>query len=607
MCGIIGYVSSKKEKLDVDFVENGLKQIAHRGPDFTNLWMDESRQCVFGHTRLSIIDLSMRSNQPMVDENTGACITYNGEIYNYRELKNDLVSKGAIFKTDSDTEVILKLFLEYGSKFISKLDGMFAFAIWNPKDQSLFIARDRVGEKPLYYKTTSEGIYFASELSVFNCGLSDVNKDAISVYLKLGYLPPSVNYFNNVAQLQPGEYLVFSNNTAKHFTYWKRDFQTKLKITFEEAAEETGRLIELAVRKRLVSDVPLGSLLSGGIDSSLVTAIASKYIKNIPTFNVRFEDEIFSEHIFARKMALHVGAAHTEIIANISNEMFLKDIFSIYGAPYADSSAIPSFLVCRSASKYVKVALNGDGADEIFGGYSRYRTNGIIGLFKSKSKLTFDRFLNYIKLSTKSKPYRYLNNLDYLFFNPDFNGYPIINEFYTFDEISKFQNVKIEDLYCTHWMYNEIIEAREATTTNLDRLLYFDNKNYLPGDLLVKMDIASMRNSIELRPPFCDIDLINFVNKLPDEFKINNNEGKLLLKRIAANYIPAEIANRRKKGFTVPLSDWLNHFFIDNFEVKNNELLKKEFSILLQKFQANQEKYNSKVYSLYSLNNFYAN
>jgi asparagine synthase (glutamine-hydrolysing) len=200
---------------------------------------------------------------------------------------------------------------------------------------------------------------------------------------------------------------------------------------------------------------------------------------------------------------------------------------------------------------------------------------------------------------------RYLNRLDSLVFNPDFGGYPIINEFYSFDEISRFQKVEIEDLFCTNWLYNEIIEAREAANTNLDRLLYFDNKNYLPGDLLVKMDIASMRNSLELRPPFCDIELIDFVNRLPDEYKINRTVGKLLLKSIAIKYIPDEIAFRRKKGFTVPLSNWINNYCLDDFGITNNNLLKTEFSSINKKFQTMPEKYSSKVWSLYSLNKFY--
>jgi asparagine synthase (glutamine-hydrolysing) len=605
MCGIIGHVNLGQEYFDTDFVQNGLNKIAHRGPDFSSFWIDESNKCIFGHTRLSIIDLALRSNQPMLDEITGNCITYNGEIYNYLELRKELVAEGFKFKTDSDTEVILKLYLKYGPDCVNHLDGMFAFGIWDQQNQKLFLARDRVGEKPLYYKVINNAIYFASELPVFNCNTDDVNKDAISVFLKLGYLPPSINYYKNINQVLPGEYLEFSVGRIIRRIYWRRNFQNKLNISFKEATEETDRLINLAVKKRLISDVPLGSLLSGGIDSSLVTAIAAKHLNNIPTFNVRFEDEQYSEHLYARIMAKHVNAQHNEIFANIENESFFKDIFSIYGAPYADSSAVPSYMVCRSASSFVKVALNGDGADEIFGGYSRYRMHNHLGFLRSAKKLTFDVFLRFIKLSTQNRPMRYLNRLDSLVFNPDFGGYPIINEFYSFDEISRFQKVEIEDLFCTNWLYNEIIEAREAANTNLDRLLYFDNKNYLPGDLLVKMDIASMRNSLELRPPFCDIELIDFVNRLPDEYKINRTVGKLLLKSIAIKYIPDEIAFRRKKGFTVPLSNWINNYCLDDFGITNNNLLKTEFSSINKKFQTMPEKYSSKVWSLYSLNKFY--
>jgi asparagine synthase (glutamine-hydrolysing) len=385
--------------------------------------------------------------------------------------------------------------------------------------------------------------------------------------------------------------------------YWKRNYKNKLKISFDEAVEEVDRLLNLAVSKRLVADVAVGSLLSGGLDSSIVTAIAAKYKNNIPTFNVKFTEKSFSEHLYARRVSDFVGTEHTEVTAQLEKNDFWKNIFKIYGAPYSDSSAIPTFLLCRAASQHVRVALSGDGADEIFGGYSRYR-NILIGDLLPTKNLSFDEYLKFIKSDSKSKARKYITKFSCLLKNSDLFGYPLINEFYSFEEISNFLNTNIDNLFSTHWLYEEIKEARENADSRLDRLLYFDNKHYLPGDLLIKTDISSMRNSLEIRTPFCDSNLIEFVNALPDSFKINRNEGKILLKEVAKKYIPLDIIERRKKGFTVPLTSWLDNYFIDEFSNPKSSIFDNEIGRRVDLFNETPNSNESKLWSLLALNNY---
>ena len=525
MCGIISIVKTSQSKAPID-TDAMLASLSKRGPDDHGTLTFPS--CTLGQTRLSIIDLA-GGHQPIRDNKRNIAITFNGEIYNYRELKKELETKGHHFSTHSDTEVILKAYQEYGTDCPKYLDGMFAFAIWDEEKQSLFMARDRFGKKPLYYAYDTDGnLMLASEIkAIFASGRikGEIDPGALDNYLALMYVPPTRTIYKNVFTILPAEYAVFKNGILTKNKYWQLEYKP-IQISYDDAKEEIRRLFIDAVKKRLVADVEIGSFLSGGVDSTLVTAYAQKLSdRPLKTFSLGYGD-YRNELPYAEEAAKKIGTDHYTLQANEDLLEALKESIAYFDEPHADSSDFPQSLLSQFAATKVKVALSGDGADELFMGYGWYQKHWNL----SYHKHTFEK----------------------LFSNP-FGGY--------IKNISIFSESERKALWGNNKNRVETFVPSSITDSTLDdiaKINLFDLTTYLPGQLLSKIDRMGMMHGLEVRSPFLDYKLAEFVYNLPVEFKMNkDNENKIILKDILSEIMPKEFVYRRKQGFGAPVKEWL--------------------------------------------------
>jgi len=564
MCGIVGFVN-KKGSVDRPVLERMCEAIVHRGPDDDGFYTDEN--AAIGMRRLSIIDVA-GGKQPIHNADRTKWIVFNGEIYNYQELRRGLDERGHQFYTNSDTEAILHLYDEFGPDCLHHLRGMFAFAIWDEKEKTLFIARDRVGKKPLLYSHQANGdLIFGSEFQALlqHPSISrEVDMKAIDSYLSYLCIPAPQTAFKQIRKLEPGHWLRWKDGEIETRRYWLPDFSKKIKISEEEAIEETTRILRESTRLRMISEVPLGAFLSGGVDSSAVVALmAQESDKPVKTFSIGFEDQDFSELKYAKRVAEHVGADYHEFIVKPDAMEVLPILVEHYGEPYADSSAIPTYYVSKETRKHVTVALNGDGGDESFAGYERYAAMQAAELYhrvpKALRKMFIEapvnllptseirktrardlkRFLKAASLPRRERYFRWMTT---------FTG-EAKSELYTKDFAAAAAGGNPEDLL-DGWF------ARANGSGLLDATLLTDQMTYLPNDLLVKVDIASMAVSLEARSPFLDHKLIEFAASLPENLKIRRFETKYLLKKVAARLVPKEVVYRRKMGFGVPIGRW---------------------------------------------------
>jgi len=521
MCGIAGIINKKESRVSTENVERMLNTLTKRGPDDSGV--HTSSQCTLGQTRLSIIDLNT-GHQPMVDGDLS--ITFNGEIYNFKELRGELVDKGHVFKTNSDTEVILKAYREYGRECPKHLDGMFAFAIWNDAKKELFVARDRFGKKPFFYTEKNGYFVFASEIkAIFKSGFMDkdeINRGAIDDYLRFGYILPDKTIYKNINTLPPAHYGVVKNKSIKIGRYWNLE-KKELNVSYEEAKSKIKSLIESAVEKRmLASDVEVGALLSGGVDSTYVSYLAQKHLdKPLKTFSVGYEG-MRNELPFARQASEKIGTDHHElpISSNVIDE--LEKIISYMDEPHADSSNFPQHLISKMAAEHVKVVLTGDGADELFMGYGWYQ-----------KKWHMPRW-----------------RLDWRLINPYRAHQKAITIFKK--NIRKKLVIKRTTL-----SMSLIKESIKGLSHPFHKINAFDLKVYLPAQLLTKIDRTSMMHSLEARAPFLDTELAEYVYNLPNEFKISKTENKIILKDILVEIFPKEFVYRKKQGFGAPIDQWL--------------------------------------------------
>ena len=566
MCGITGFVTATGRGIDRSVLERMNAAISHRGPDDDGFFVDE--HAAMGMRRLSIIDVA-GGHQPIHDQGRTKWIVFNGEIYNFQELRDNLEKRGHKFYTRSDTETVIHLYDEYGPDCLQHLRGMFAFAIWDTVGKTLFLARDRVGKKPLLYSHQPNGsLIFGSEFQALlqHPDISrEVDLSAIDDYLSFQCVPAPKTAFSAIRKLEPGHWLRWTNGEIETRRYWQPDFSKKIKISEHEAIEETTRLLREATRLRMISEVPLGAFLSGGVDSSAVVALmAQESSQPVKTFSIGFEEEDFSELKYARRVAEHVGAEYNEFIVKPNALEVLPTLVEHYGEPYADSSAIPTFYVARETRKHVTVALNGDGGDESFAGYERYAAmklaekyqripavvrRQLIGRgvsFLPSSELKRSRFRDlkrFIKAAELPKTERYLRWVSAF----DVSAKA---EIYTADFARQAAGDSSAELL-EQWF-------SEANGSGVvDAALLTDQMTYLPNDLLVKVDIASMANSLEARSPFLDHKLIEFAASLPAGLKMNGYQTKSLLKKVAARLVPKEVVYRRKMGFGVPIGKWL--------------------------------------------------
>jgi asparagine synthase (glutamine-hydrolysing) len=565
MCGIVGFVNSNARAAEREILEKMNDRIIHRGPDEDGFFVKEN--VALAMRRLAIIDLK-GGQQPIFNEDKTAAIVFNGEIYNFQEIKKDLETRGHRFYTNCDTEVIVHLYDEYGADCVQHLRGMFAFAIWDSRDNSLFLARDRVGKKPILYAYRENGdLVFGSEFTAL-LAHPDISRtvdfEAIDSYLSYLCVPAPQTAFKEIRKLEPAHWLRWKDGRIETKRYWQPDFSKKIKITEEEAIEETTRILRESTKLRLISEVPLGAFLSGGVDSSAVVALmAEESSTPVKTFSIGFEEQDFSELKYAKKVAQHVGAEYNEFIVRPNALEVLPTLVEHYGEPYADSSAIPTYYVSKETRKFVTVALNGDGGDESFAGYERHAAMRIaemyhrfpefarklfiekpINLFPTselkRSRLRdAKRFLQAANLSRTERYFRWLST-----FNRDAK-----KELYTRD-FSAAVAQQNPSAVMDKWF------AAANGSGILDATLLTDQMTYLPNDLLVKVDIASMANSLEARSPFLDHKVIEFAASLPENLKMQRFETKSLLKKVAARLVPREVVYRRKMGFGVPIGTW---------------------------------------------------
>lgn len=564
MCGIVGIVSSDDKRVDEALLGRMCDAIRHRGPDEDGFYVNGS--VGLGMRRLSIIDLKS-GQQPIHNQDRTAWIVFNGEIYNYLELREKLEKLGHTFYTNSDTEAIIHAYDQYGADCPKHLRGMFAFAIWDERTQELFLARDRVGKKPLLYARVNGQFVFASEFSalLLHPDVSrDVDTEALHQYLSFMCVPAPLTAYRAIRKLEPGHSLRWRKGEIKLERYWQPDFSHKLDIDEEEAGERALEILRDAVRVRLMSEVPLGAFLSGGIDSSAVVALMSEASsKPVKTFSIGFEEQDFSELHHARRVAEHVGADHHEFVVRPDAMEVLPLLVEHYGEPFADSSAIPTYYVARETRQHVTVALNGDGGDESFAGYERYAAMQLAERYRRlpasvrnwaiqpavsllpSSETTRSRIRSakrFIQAASLPKQDRYLRWISV--FDPEAK-----NDLYSESFQRETASVYPSDIL-DPWF------ARANGSGIVDAVLLTDIMTYLPNDLLVKVDIATMAVSLEARSPFLDHHVIEFAASLPEKFKLRGMTTKYLLKRVLKKLLPAENLERPKMGFGVPIGHW---------------------------------------------------
>jgi len=582
MCGICGIVSKDKQ-VSQSVIQKMASVMDYRGPD------DEGYSFFgnagLGHRRLSVIDIT-GGHQPMSNEDGTLFLVCNGEIYNFKQLRDLLENKGHRIKTRSDNEIILHLYEEYKTECLKYLRGMFAFGIWDNRKKTLFLARDRLGKKPLVYSLYNEDLYFASEIKALlevNEISREIDHTAIDLYLAYQAIPSPYTVFKKIKKLPPGHFLIWNNGSIDIRRYWHIDFTKKLKLSDEnQYMEAMWEKLKESTKIRMVSDVPLGAFLSGGIDSSTIVGLMSEFSDHpVKTFSVGFEESDFSELQYARVVARRFNTSHNEFIVKPDIISILPKLVWHYNEPFGDSSMVPTYYVARETRKYVTVALNGDGGDENLAGYTRYWQTQVLekiyNIYKKNPFLRkeilkfFVRQYNRHPSSTFNRIWKWLDDVeksgfDYAYarrliaFSNDLK-----NKFYSEEMKEKVQNSDCLALVRDIW-------SSAGDICLLEKMLATDFNLYLPDVLMVKMDIACMANSLEARSPFLDNEFVELVASFPADLKVRRMTSKYILKRKLKGFLPEEIISRKKMGFGIPVGRWfrkelkqfVNEILLDN-------------------------------------------
>lgn len=591
MCGICGIVK-KNEKVSRNVVEDMASTMFHRGPDEQGYIFFEN--VGLGHRRLKIIDLTT-GKQPITNEKNTIFLICNGEIYNFKQLRIILEENGHKFRTNSDSEVIVHLYERYGTECLKFLRGMFAFAIWDNENKKLFLARDRLGKKPLVYSFKNGNIFFASEIKAL-LKVEEIPKEidynAVDLFLTYQAIPAPWTIFKDIKKIKPGHYLLWCDGKIKIEKYWEIDFTKKLKLNDEQEYIEAmwEKLVE-STKIRMIADVPLGAFLSGGIDSSTVVGIMSENSSQpVKTFSVGFEESDFSELEYARIVAKKFATEHHEFIVRPDIVSILPKLVWFYNEPFADASMVPTYYVARETRKSVIVALNGDGGDENFAGYTRYWQTEVLQkiyeiykkipfcsdsiwkkfglLYKKYPSNTFLRILKWLQEAEKfGFDYAYARRL--ISFSNEFKQK-------IYSEDMKKKNSSFDSLFLVNSIWNS-----SGGIDLLEKMLATDFQLYLPDVLMVKMDIASMANSLETRSPFLDYEFVELIASFPPNLKMKNFRSKYILKTKLKNFLPPRIVRRKKMGFGVPVGKWFKR------ELKNYVT-----EILLDKSSPSKEYFN---------------
>jgi asparagine synthase (glutamine-hydrolysing) len=529
--------------------------LRHRGPDDEGYFVEPGVGLAI--RRLSIIDLA-GSHQPISNEDGTVHVVFNGAIYNYLELRAGLEERGHRLKTHGDTETLVHLYEEHGIEMLRFLRGMFAFALWDSRKKTLFLARDRLGKKPLNYLPAASGLYFCSELAPLldqNLASWEINPDALAAYLLLGFVPGSQTMVRQIKRLPPAHYLIWRGGETKVQRYWSFGGAPKIQCSYDEALDEVQAKLDESLRLRLRADVPLGLLLSGGIDSNALLARLVRGLgQRVQAFTIGFSEKAYDESSVAQASARHFGIEHHVLIGNTDLLQLLPDVVRHYGEPFADKSALPTMLVCELTRRHVKVALSGDGGDEAFAGYPKYRLKAwqhhssacLPHALRERWTLASMRGEGWVgSKAMRNLRRRVLPETHSLFSSEFFSG-------------RIYQRISTTTLrmQSDDFLSGLVSEFWSGTREPLARMLQWDNTQPLPDSLLVKLDIASMARSLEIRSPFLDQELVELCARLPAAWKVNGQQGKLLLRDLVARDLPQEVLGAPKRGFSVPLGQW---------------------------------------------------
>ena len=616
MCGLTGFCDFNK-KLRQSDLGNATDTLKHRGPDSGNVaFFDAPAANVgLGHRRLSILDVSSAGNQPMYSDDGSVCVILNGEIYNFKEIRQELEGLGYSFHSDSDTEVIIKAYQQWGIESVNRFIGMFVYAIYDQKKELLFILRDRPGVKPLYFFHKNDCLMFASELKAIYTypGFEkEINPQAVTLFFNYGYIRAPHTIFKNTFKVQPGHYIRIdlSKKKVEDHKYWDvvdHYNKPKLKISEPDAEDQMEKLFHTAFQYRMVSDVPVGVFLSGGYDSSLVTAILQKNsTQKIKTFTIGFREEKWNEAKDAKKIAEYLGTDHHEYYCSTKEAQdIFPELADIYDEPFGDSSGIPTTLVSRFARKHVTVSLSADGGDEIFAGYPRY---------------------DYIAKITKlfNKTPNFVLNTGKFMVNTSMSVFPRLKKVHKARRVAEILNTYkthgITDIYSRLFNYKEITQLLPGFDSKIGLLddighvngendfinkeLLFDYRTYMVDDILTKVDRATMSVGLEGREPLLDHRIIELAAQLPSELKYNNGQKKYLLKKITHKYVPKELMDRPKSGFTFPMQEWLTgdlkHYlfeYINEEQISKHNLIDAKTAIAIRdEFLAGGEKRETQMW-----------
>lgn len=608
MCGITGFISKNLKKNDLKKMTDAL---SHRGPDASGYFFDQDKGVALGHRRLSILDLSESANQPMSSHCGRYVMVYNGEIYNFKEIANRL--KKTSWKTSSDSEVVLEAFVEWGIDFIHQLNGMFSIVIYDKNENKLFLFRDRMGIKPLYYFYNEKDLIFSSELKAILTIKKNlrINNESIYTYLHVGFVPGSQTIYHETFKLSQGSYLIYHKGEISNKSYWKVEKKIKKEVNqnFVKSKHELKLLLAQSIEKRLISDVPIGTFLSGGIDSSIVTAIAQEVNDSpINTFSIGFDDKKYNESMHAKKVANHLGTNHNEFILNEQDTIDeLENIMNHFDEPFSDSSALPTMLVSKMARKYVTVCLTGDGGDELFMGYGAYNwAKRLRNPFIWQFRKPIYKLLSY-SYNNKHKRASHVFNCP----SENWKSHIFSQEQYLFSE------TEIENLLLKNIASDIVkkINNNVCLDNNFkpnEEQSFFDLKNYLVDDLLVKVDRSSMYSSLEARVPLLDHRIIEFSINLPLNYKSQNGISKFILKEILYDYLPKSIMERPKWGFSIPLEKWLKtdlKYLIDEYlredmVVSTGVLNFKMVKSLIERFENGESYLYNRIWCLIILQKF---
>lgn len=591
------------------------ERMKHRGPDSEGLWTDE--QVALGMRRLSIIDLAT-GEQPVYSEDRSVVVVMNGELYNFREVREKLEKQGHRFETNTDTEILPHLYEEHGLDLLEHLNGMFAFALWDKRRKKLFIARDRFGEKPLYYGTFDGQLIFASELKVLLAHPSvktEIDTDALRRYLSFDYVPAPFSIYKNIYKLPAAHFLTVEKGEVKVQRYWNLKFHKNGNTpSFEEASRQLRELLSDAVKMRLVADVPLGVLLSGGVDSSTVAAFAARQAsEKIKTFSIGFEEDSFDESKHARRVARHIGSEHYEEKLSVEKAAdLISEIGSWLDEPLSDGSLIPTYMLSRFVRRHVTVALGGDGGDEIFAGYPMYYGHKMARVYDSLPRIlknnVIEPIVNNLPVSTKNLSFDYkakrfvaASKYDTVTRHHTWFGSFSIDE----QQLLLSKDVLAKTCGDIYKGAKDLLKICDATN-EIEQMQFLDMNFYMAEDILTKVDRASMAVSLEVRAPFLDPRVAQFAASLPLEYKLKGKKGKYILKKAIEPLLPKSILERPKKGFGIPIAEWLKgrlnplmHDLLAPERLKDQGLFNEKFvSKLISEHEKNIASHHKQLWTL---------